>query len=104
MTRRPIRSCAPGFFYADDTHMHVFFAPGGNSELNTMDRLCSCLLEIGEWSRTNLLKLNDHKADVIVFGTKQQLPTLKDFRITVRDTTRIPSTSVRCIRFLPRYD
>ena len=68
--------------------MHVFFAPGGNSELNTMDRLCSCLLEIGEWSRTNLLKLNDHKADVIVFGTKQQLPALIIIRF-ISDKTSI---------------
>ena len=58
-------------------------------------RVCSYLQEIGEWSRTNLLKLNDHKTDVIVFGTKQKLPTLKDFRITVGDTTRIPSSKVR---------
>ena len=42
--------------YADDTQLYVSFAPGGNSQLNTMDRLYSCLLEIGEWSRTNLLK------------------------------------------------
>ena len=47
-----------------------------------MDRLCSCLQEIGEWSQTNLLKLNYH---TIVFGTKE-----KDFRIIVGDTTRIP--------------
>ncbi|KAK2187123.1 hypothetical protein NP493_179g05008 [Ridgeia piscesae] len=60
-----------------------------------MDRLYSCLQEIGEWSRTNLLEINEHKTDVIVFGTKQKLPTLKDFRITVGDTTRIPSSSVR---------
>ena len=81
--------------YADDTQLYVSFAPGGNSQVNTMDRLYSCLQEIGECSRTNLLKLNDHKTDVIVFGTKQKLPTLKDFRIIVGDTTRIPSSSVR---------
>ena len=81
--------------YADDTQLYVSFVPGGNSQLNTMDRLYSCLQEIGEWSRTNLLKINEHKTDVIVFGTKQKLPTLKDFRITVGDTTRIPSSSVR---------
>ena len=81
--------------YADDAQLYVSFAPGGSSQQNTMDRLCSCLQEIGEWSRTNLLKLNDHKTDVIVLGTKQKLPTLKDFRISVGDTTRIPSTSVR---------
>ena len=60
-----------------------------------MNRLYSCLQEIGEWSRTNLLKLNDHKTDVIVFGAKQKFPTLKDFCITVGYTTRIPSSSVR---------
>ena len=81
--------------YADDTQLYVSFAPGGNNQLNSMDRLYSCLQEICEWSRTNLLKINEHKTDVIVFGTKQKLPTLKDFRITVGDTTRIPSSSVR---------
>ena len=81
--------------YADDTQLYVSFAPGGNSLLNSMDRLYSCLQEIGEWSRTNLLKINEHKTDVIVFGTKQKLPTLKDFRITVGVTTRIPPSSVR---------
>ena len=80
--------------YADDTQLYVSFAPGGNSQQNTMDRLCSCLQEIGEWSRTNSLKLNDHKTDVSVFGTKQKLPTLKDLRITVGDTTRILSSNV----------
>ena len=83
------------YLAGDDTQLYVFFAPGGNSQQNTMDRLCSCLPEIGEWSRTDLLKLNDHKTDIIVFGTKQKWPTLKDFRITVGDTTKIPSTSVR---------
>ena len=62
--------------YADDIQLYVSFAPGGNSQLNSMDRLYSCLQEIGEWSRTNLLKINEHKTDVIVFGTKQKLPTL----------------------------
>ena len=81
--------------YADDTLLYVSVAPVGNSQLNTIDRSYSCLQEIGEWSRTNLLKLNDHKTGVIVFGTKQKLPTLNDFGITVGDTTRIPSSSVR---------
>ena len=53
--------------YADDTQLYVSFVPGGNSQLNTSDRLCSCLQEIGEWSGTNLLKLNDYKTDAIVF-------------------------------------
>ena len=43
--------------YADNTQLYVSFASGGNSQLNTIDRLRSCLQEIGEWYRTNLLKL-----------------------------------------------
>ena len=81
--------------YADDTQLYVSFAPWVNSQLNTTDRLYSCFREIGERSRTNLLKLNDHNTDVIVFGTKKKLPTQKNFRITVGDTTRIPLSSVR---------
>ena len=87
--------------YADDTQLYVPFAPGGNSQLNTTDRVYSCFRDIGEWSRTSLLKLNDHNTDVIVFGTKKKLPTLNDFRITVGDTTKNPfiecSQPWRCI-------
>ena len=32
-----------------------------------------------------------------MFGTKQKLPTFKDFHITVGDTTRIPSLNVRVL-------
>ena len=70
--------------YADDTQLYVSFAPRGSSQQNTIHHLCSCLQEIGEWS-----------TDATAFGTKQRLPTLKDIRITVGDTTRIPSSSVR---------
>ena len=52
-----------------------------------MDLLCNCLQEIGEWCRTNSLKLNDHKTDVIVFGT-----------------TRIQNMAARVITFTPRRD
>ena len=72
-----------------------YTASGGDSQLVTIDRLCSCFQKVGEWSGTNLFKLNYHKTDAIVFGTKQKLPTLKYIRITVGDTTRIPLSNVR---------
>ena len=59
--------------YADDAQLYVSFCPGGDDQLNAIDRLCSCLGEIGKWSPANLLKLNDEKTDVVVFGTKHKL-------------------------------
>lgn len=40
----------------------------------------------------HFMKLNDYKTDVIVFGTKQML---KDFRISIGDSTMILSLIVR---------
>ena len=42
-----------------------------------------------------LLKLNDQKTDVVVFGTKHKLPVMKDIRITVGGSTLGPSSHVR---------
>ena len=73
--------------YADDTQMHVSFSPGGDEQQNALNRLHSCLEEVGQWSRSNLLKLNDQKTDVVVFGTKHKLPLMKDIRITIDGST-----------------
>ena len=48
-----------------------------------------------KWAQSNLLKLNDHKTDVVVFGTKHKLPVMKDIRITVGGSTLSPSSHVR---------
>ena len=56
--------------YADDTQIYVSFSPSGDEQPNTLNCLHSCLEEIGQWWRSNLLTLNDQKTDVAVFGTK----------------------------------
>jgi len=88
------------FLYADDTQFYVFFAPVGDDQLDSVDHLCSCLLDIGEWSRINLLMQSDHKTGVMVFETKQKLLMLKDIRIIIGDSTMIPSSSVRNLGFV----
>ena len=40
-----------------------------------------------KWSQSNLLKLNDQKTDVVVFGIKHKLPLMKDIRITIGGST-----------------
>ena len=47
------------------------------------------------WAQSNLLKLNDQKTDVGVFGTKHKWPVMKDIRITVGGSTLSPSSHVR---------
>ena len=47
-----------------------------------------------KWGQSNLLKLNDQKTDVVVFGTKHKLPVMKDIRITIGGSTLNPSSHV----------
>ena len=81
--------------YADDTQIYVSFPPGGDEQPDALNCLHSCIEEIGQWSRSNLLKLNDQKTDVVVFGTKHKLPLMKDIRITIGGSTMSSSSHVR---------
>ena len=81
--------------YADDTQIYVSFPPGGDEQPDALNCLHSCIEEIGQWSRSNLLKLNDQKTDVVVFGTKHKLPLMKDIRITIGGSTTSSSSHVR---------
>ena len=47
--------------------------------------------------QSNLLKLNDLKTDVVVFGTKHKLLLMKDIRITIGVSTMSSSSHVRNI-------
>ena len=76
-------------------YVDVSFCPGGDEQPNELNCLHSCLKEIGQWSRSNLLKLNDQKTDVVVFGTKHKLPLMKDIRITIGGSTMSSSSHLR---------
>ena len=81
--------------YADDTQIYVSFPPGGDEQPDALNCLHSCLEEIVKWPQSNLLKLNDQKTDVVVFGTKHKLPLMKDIRITIGGSTMSSSSQVR---------
>ena len=80
--------------YADDTQNSLSFKLSrANSKENCIIQLQSCIEEIRVWMRTNLLKLNDEKTEVIMFGTRQQLA-----KINVSHTTlKIGIDDIECV-------
>ena len=81
--------------YADDMQIYISFPPGGDAQSDALNCLHRCLEDTVKWAQSNLLKLNDQKTDVVVFGTKHKLPVMKDIRITVGGSTLRPSSHVR---------
>ena len=60
--------------YADDQQIYLSFSPiqpGGKDKI--LQSLGACISDIHLSMRTNLLKLNDDKTELIVLGTRQQL-------------------------------
>ena len=49
-------------------------------------QLEACISEIRLWIKTNFLKLNDSKTEVIMFGTHQNITKVKTKQICVGDT------------------
>ena len=70
--------------YADDQQIYLSFKPvkSGDKE-NSIRRLEACIAEIREWMVANMLKLNDDKSELIIFGTKQQLAKIGKVSIAI---------------------
>ena len=56
---------------ADDQQNYLSFKPNNPTSLKTCkESLEACISEIQKWMRTNKLKLNDDKTEVVLFGTR----------------------------------
>ena len=75
------------YFYADDSQSSVSFQPGNQeSQKHAISAMeCSCD-EVKTWMRRNMLKLNDDKTEVMVFGSKHQLKQVNINHIRVGDS------------------
>ena len=60
--------------YTDDQQVYLSFDPSiaGNENL-CIKKIETCIQDIRVWMKTNLLKLNDRKMEVIKIGTRQKL-------------------------------
>ena len=58
--------------YADDNNEFVTFSTANPFEMEAaLDNLNNCLVDLMQWTRQNMLKLNNDKTKVIVFAPKK---------------------------------
>ena len=75
------------YFYADDSQSSVSFQPGNQeSQKHAISAMESSCDEVKTWMRRNMLKLNDDKTEVMVFGSKHQLKQVNINHIRVGDS------------------
>ena len=89
--------------YADDQQNYLSFKPNNIKSLEKCkESLEACIPDIRKWMRTNKLKLNDDKTEVVLYGTRQQMEKLKKsniFEIKIGNEKTKPSPSVRNLGF-----
>ena len=55
-------------FYADDSQLYVNFKPNTTAD-SALTNLEACIADIKHWMLVNLLKLNDDKTEIMLFGS-----------------------------------
>ena len=83
---------AVAFQYADDTQILV---SGPRNDLRGLtSRMEASLSSLNVWFSSHALKVNATKTQLMVFGSRQNLRNLPDFKISFRDTELQPCAQV----------
>ena len=82
--------------YADDQENYMSFSPAlQGSKDHCIQTLEACISNICIWMRTNLLKLNHSKTEIILLGTRQQLGKVGQFEIKIGQDNISPAPTAR---------
>ena len=81
--------------FADDQQSYFSFQPTQNEVDAGISQLQECINDIRTWMRTNLLKLNDEKTEVMLIGTRQQLTKLPEVTVKIGNESIKPADTVR---------
>ena len=80
--------------YADDTQVYIELSQSDTHK--SISSLSDCLTDISVWMKSSKLKLNSHKTEFIIIGTKQQRHKLSNhFPVKLLHNDITPSDSVR---------
>lgn len=83
--------------YADDTQLLDRARPN-DCDLNALQsRIQNTLSTMQNWYRSNSLKMNLLKTNLILIGSRQNIKKVKDFRLDISGTLMSPSRSVRLL-------
>ena len=82
--------------YADDTQVYLVIEPL-DKWTDISSRIEVCLADISDWMRSNLLKLNQDKTELIVFAPKHWIKDFSDCRLSFDGAVVI---NVSCVRNL----
>jgi len=80
-------------FYADDSQLYISANPHDASRAT--EQLAACLEAIAQWMRSNRLKVNPAKTDLIWFATSRCQQQLVRHPLSFGEATIRPSTTVR---------
>ncbi len=72
--------------YADDTQLYFSFKPSQNFADESISRIETCVCEIRVWMQENFLKLNDHKTEFLILGSRKQLSKVTIPHINIGDS------------------
>ena len=82
--------------YTDDQQNYMSFSPSiQGSKDHGIQTHEACISDICVWMRTNLLRLNDSKTEIILLGTRQQLGKVGQFEIKIGQDNISPAPTAR---------
>ena len=73
-------------FYADDSQLYVHFKATCQTMHLPINKIESCRDNVISWRSSNLLKLNQEKTEVVIFGSKLRLTKLDIECIRIGDS------------------
>ena len=79
--------------YSDDTQLYISFKC--KDPLESLTKLNMCISDIRVWMIEDRLKINDSKAEFIVFRSPLLKQSLSDLSVSVEDMQVSPSSRVR---------
>ena len=82
-------------FYADDSQLYIYFDPKKTADMNlSIHNLEQCINEIRIWMKSNLLKLNNDKTEVLLLGSTYHLKIINSVNISVGSSMVTSKSSV----------